>query len=417
VGLAAEDAAIPFSERRRVWRVLRRLVKHHDPTGDDEAVIQGSEPASRALNTVRGMAMRAVVIYALWVRRHVAGRTFRAMPEVRAVLDEHVDLARDPSVAVHVLFGQFLPRLLFLDASWTATHLEPIFPREPERALIRQATWETYITFNHAYRETLALLRDDYGWAIDTTGSGQAEVRVGRRFSAPQEISLAEHLMHGVTMGALSLNPVDELLVTFFSKAPDPVRAHAIEWVGRWLFGESGETSPAVVERLQRLWEARRVAIGEEHIGTQEAVAFGWWFGSGKLEPTWARTQLDWVLSHLNARDARHARHVRLDADYLVVEQLARQVTEAPRSVISLLRRILALPESIRRVEMWQDDHVKSILAGALHNEDGQTSQEAMAILSLLAAHGHFSYRSVVVDAPQRRAASMQSLVTGGGGT
>jgi hypothetical protein len=410
VGLAADDAAIPFSERRRVWRILRRLVKHHDPTGDDEAVVQGSEPASRALNTVRGMAMRAVVIYALWVRRHVAGRTFRAMPEVRAVLDGHVNLARDPAVAVHVLFGQFLPKLLFLDASWTATHVEPIFPREPERALIRHATWDTYVTFNPAYRETLALLRDDYRWAIDAMGIGQAEERVGRRFSASQEISLSEHLMHGVTMGALSLHPVDELLVTFFSRAPDPVRAHAIEWVGRWLFRASEEISPAVGERLQCLWESRRAALGEEHIGKQETVAFGWWFGSGKLEPTWARAQLDWVLSQTNARNAR------LDADYLVVEQLARQVSEAPRSVISLLHGILALPESIRRVEMWQDDHVRAILAGALYSEDGQASQEAMAILSLLAAHGHFSYRSVVVDAPQRRAASMQTSVEVGGG-
>jgi hypothetical protein len=81
------------------------------------------------------------------------------------------------------------------------------------------------------------------------------------------------------------------------------------EWVGQWLFGESEEIAPEVDQRLRRLCEARRVAIGVEQIGTQEAVAFGWWFGSGKLEPTWAHAQLEWALSHTNARNAR------LDAD------------------------------------------------------------------------------------------------------
>jgi hypothetical protein len=65
---------------------------------------------------------------------------------------------------------------------------------------------------------------------------------------------------------------------------------------------------------------------------------------------------------------------------------------------------------------MWQDDHVKAILAGALHSKDGQASQEAMAVLSLLAAHGLVSYRTLVVDAPQRSAASMHTSVEGDGG-
>jgi hypothetical protein len=404
VGLEAEEAEIPFSERRRVWRILRRLANHHDPTLDDEANFPGSEPASRALNTVRGMAIRAVVIYALWIRRHIAGRTFRAMPEVRAVLDGHVDLARDPSVTVHVLFGQFLPNLMFLDASWTVMHVEPIFTREPEHAEIRHATWETYVTFNPAYRETLALLRDDYRWAIDSMKSGQAEEQAGRRFSTTWEMQLAEHLMRGVTIGVLSLNPVDELLVGFYSRASDNVRAHTMEAVGRGLFQESGDISPEVGERLQHLWEARRVAIGTEQVGTQEAGAFGWWFGSGKLESTWARSQLEWVLSNTN---------VRVDADYLVIEQLARQVTEAPRSVVCCLRGLLAGPESVRRVDIWQEDHVRTILAGALYSEDGQASKEAMAIISLLAAHGLFSYRTLLLDSPQNSPPSIHASVKG----
>ena len=73
------------------------------------------EPSTLAINTVRGKALNAVVAYALWVRHDldkqnpVPAMTFDAMPEVRAVLDEHLDVGREPTLTIRSIYGRHFP--------------------------------------------------------------------------------------------------------------------------------------------------------------------------------------------------------------------------------------------------------------------------------------------------------------------
>ena len=64
---------------------------------------------SSAINTVRGEAMHTVVRYALWIRRHFKQtpegakrleRDFDEMPEVRQVLNEHLNPDQELSLAI-----------------------------------------------------------------------------------------------------------------------------------------------------------------------------------------------------------------------------------------------------------------------------------------------------------------------------
>ena len=72
-----------------------------------------------SINTNRGTAMHAVIETALWVRRELEASGndvsvgFAAMPEVRDSLDVHLDPRVDPSLAVHAVYGRWLPWLCF----------------------------------------------------------------------------------------------------------------------------------------------------------------------------------------------------------------------------------------------------------------------------------------------------------------
>jgi hypothetical protein len=96
-----ESDAIPTDARKEAWYVLECLTNDPEPTPEDERRNGGKfDAASLSINTTRGEAMHAVVGYALWVRRRIENEPgsnistalgFNGMPEVRTVLDKHLD--------------------------------------------------------------------------------------------------------------------------------------------------------------------------------------------------------------------------------------------------------------------------------------------------------------------------------------
>ena len=113
-GLESDSLPAHFGKRRGI---LQELTEDPDPTPEDEAKFlsqPNSDPHSLSINTIRGDAMHAVVQYALWLRRAfekavnrealVAGG-FEEMPEVREVLERHLDPATDPSLTTRSVYG------------------------------------------------------------------------------------------------------------------------------------------------------------------------------------------------------------------------------------------------------------------------------------------------------------------------
>ncbi len=97
------------------------------------------DPFTISINTVRGDAMHAVIQYALWVHRNLkAGygddvQWFEVMPEVRKVLESHLNTDSEPSLAIHSIYGHYFPWLVLLDKQWAASHVQDIFPTSDEK--------------------------------------------------------------------------------------------------------------------------------------------------------------------------------------------------------------------------------------------------------------------------------------------
>ncbi|MDI6869714.1 MAG: hypothetical protein QMD88_09135 [Coprothermobacterota bacterium] len=390
-GFGDGPGSIPNCLREKVWRILKPLTEDPDPTPEHEERYGGSnmDPATLSINTTRGEAMHVVVRYALWVRRHIesqsdvevrAVRGFDKMPEVREVLDYHLDVAQEPSLAIRAVYGQWFPWLVLLDSEWARERAARIFPSGQGEEALLDAAWNTYVTFCSPYDNVLDILREQYCHAVERIGCRRDNTRW---FANPDE-RLAEHLMAFYWRGKLSLE--DPLFTAFWEKATDAIRGHAFGYVGRALQQTSGEIPAGILDRLKQLWEGRLARAKQSPSRSnfvEEIAAFGWWFVSEKFDPGWALAQLSESLQLVR----------RTDPEHMVLEHLARIVDSYPlESALCLMM----IAEGDR--EGWNlyagRNHVRKILEVALRNPTSE--DEAKRIINYLGSRGFLEFRDLL---------------------
>lgn len=390
-GFEDRPSGIPFHLRKRVWAVLRPLTEDPDPTTEHEQRYGGSnmDPATLSINTVRGQAIHAVVRYALWARRHLEKepgskerlqRGFEEMPEVREVLEAHLDPAREPSLAIRAVYGQWFPWLVLLDPGWARTHAARIFPQDRESEAFFEAAWNTYIAFCRPYDNVFEILQPQYDYAVDRSGIRRDDTRW---LENPDE-NLAEHLMVFYGRGKLSLD--DSLFARFWQKAPDAVRAHALTFVGRSLKQTQGNIPAEVLERLKQLWEWRFTAAKEAPQPSdfeKEIAAFGWWFVSEKFDVAWSLAQLYAALQLVRKTEPAH----------MVLEHLSKTANTEPLLSVNCLRLI---GEGDR--EGWglyaSRNHVRITLQQGL--QDARSKQEAEKVIHYLGSRGFLDFKDLL---------------------
>lgn len=221
-GLKEGNAEIPFKLRNSAWRLLKPFTDDPQPTpGEEQTWESSSDLSGHALSTVRGNAMHTVMYYALWVRRHLTEETngderfangFDEMPEVRKILEYHLNPGNDPSLAIRSVYGHWLPNFVILDEKWLKLNLSRIFPcGEHERGL-RLAAWGAYLRAWDVYKNIFDALREEYGRAIERIGEDQSD----GQHSDTLDQRLAHHLIRSYGFGNLALDdpgrPVNALL-------------------------------------------------------------------------------------------------------------------------------------------------------------------------------------------------------------
>lgn len=380
-GLGQGPAKIPFRFREKVWQVIRPLTDDPDPDRPIAAAVTGglAESASaQSITTVRGEAMHAVMRYALWVRRDIEKspdirarlmRGFDEMPEVREVLEAHLDPVADPSAAIRAVYGQWFAFMLMLDNRWASAAADRIFPRDPGLEYLRDAAWEAHVSFSNPYDHLLTVIEDEYSRGVEL---------VNRFESRPEntvspENRLAEHLMVYYLRGKVGLDR-GGLVGRFFAGASDKLRYHALAFIGRSLKNQEGMLPRDVAMRIQALWERRMLAAtsAESLNGFErELSAIGWWFASGKLETSWSAKQLMKVLElglTVEPATAVIARLKELEVSFSGMKARA-------------LSLILAREQDSVNLVAWTED-ARTILNEAISSADDAARGTALNLLS-----------------------------------
>jgi len=389
-GFSAPSNSIPFECRERVWRAIEVCTHDPRPTAQEEDEdraaevktrgkgkqrgVSGSAPLSRAINSPRGAALEAVVQYGIWTRRRFEksgmkdqlNAGFEAMPEVRAVLDAHLDINIDSSRSIRAVYGEQAPWLQLLDDGWARTNTGRIFARSFED--LWHAAWDTYIVYCSPYDNAFDWLREEYAFAVEHIGQhdhgwGDAE--------AP-DYALAKHLMAFYWRGKLDLE--SETLAGFFRIGDSALRGHALNFVGTSLKNTPDKIPDATAARLRNLWVSR-VEHAKQHGDPEghEMKGFGWWFSSAQFDDDWSISQL---LESLKIAGQTFP-------DHLVVERLAEMAEKEPYRSVEALKMIIEGDKEGWAILGWKEQ-AESILRAAMRSGDSRARSLAESLINLL---------------------------------
>jgi hypothetical protein len=375
--------AIPLQERRPVWQAIAAVSEDPDPTPEHEERYGGHnmDPATLSLNTTRPQGLRAAVAYAVWLYHALAAEdeqpsraVFDRAPEVPALLEAHLDPARDPSVAVRAVFGRSFSNLFALERSWAAKAAS-VFPEED--SALREAAWGSYVIYTPPYNNVLDVLRRVYLRSAELAGSDQERFRWMNGHPAAK---LGEHIATFYWRGVITLD--DELFTTYWRNATAAARTHTVEFLGR-----SAHEAPAlgadVQRRLLAFW-----AWAKEHTRPGEAAAelasFVWWFAANDLPIEWRLREMTELLQA----------GARPEPEFLIGDQLTSLADRHPLATARILRLSLERGESWT-VDAWREQ-IEKVLRAAYQSTDPDARRFAEETANWLGARGFRHFRTVV---------------------
>lgn len=380
-GLKESKAEIPFEERARVWRLIDPHLEDPDPAPERD---KGGEPATVAINSVRGEALHAAINYAFWVERALeaegAFEGIGSLSEFAGAIDRRLNPAIERSLAIRAVLGQCFVQFVRMDEAWAKTLAPKIFPPDPETADSFSAAWNAYVVFNRPWASVFEILRASYDLAVERFEEADEDrYTVGN----PRE-HLGEHLAFLRFSGAIDLAG-DGLFARFWSAAPTEVRKHVIRDVGWSLEHGNPQLPDEIRSRIVETWEW----IVDRDPEDREALAeFGAWLGAHQLDDSWLLAQGQRLLEQ----------SIPLDPDHVVYHALPQMAGQHPREVIEILRlMIIAEPE--RWSVLGSVDEVRQALATAIDSGDDVARSNAIVVLNLLGARGMTEFRDLMPPA------------------
>jgi hypothetical protein len=373
-GLSEGEAEIEFAERDRVWALLAELAEDPDPDPERETYGEDSmDPATRAINSVRGEAIFAVFRYLLWVeRREEGGFGAHSVPEAVSVLDRHLDPEQDPSLAIRAAYGQWFSQLVRIERGWAEDLAPRVFPADPEQADLFAAAWDTYVLFTRPYAEVLDVLEESYTIAIRRL----ADPPRWSGFVGDPVESLGQHLIYYAAFEDRGLEE-DGLLARFWREVDETMRETTLSSVG-WGLEQRTEPLPGPVEqRFQGIWER---AEAEATPGAAELAAFGSWLGASVLDGSWLLARAKGILE----------RGIHLQPNFAVFGSLARLAADHPKQSAELVG-LMAETDKDGWAVSGSEDEAREVLRTALA-AGGEAAACARGVIDLLGASGLVSF-------------------------
>ncbi|MBW7989059.1 MAG: hypothetical protein FVQ84_03440 [Planctomycetes bacterium] len=392
LGVTRDKGRFPFEYRQLVWECIEPITRSPNPTPEREKQSREDnanfEPIQFAINSTRGRALEGIVEYGWWVKNNLSEGNvildnFEGIEDVRSVLEEHLDVEKEPLLAIRAIYGQWFPQLTVLGKKWAEEKTDIIFPStNKDMNDFMCAAWDSYIKFSKVYDNVFQLLRDKYSWAIDRMK------KQGERKDEYEDVDrrLARHLVIMYTRGVLS--PADKLWAKFWEDAPDRIRKEAIEFIGRILRDRSNSFETDIIKRFCDLFEDRLKkieGIDEKEQSGEEFRAFGWWFECEVIEEEWLLEKLERVLILTKGR---------IDWDHKVAERLNKMFEKHPKKVLLVLRKMCdGYYEGwsmIRNKEVYEN-----VLRKALKSENSKVKTCADEFVNHLGAMGYQHFREL----------------------
>ena len=377
VGFVSSKYSVPWESRKTVWKIIEAVTNDDDPTVEYEQdyVGENMDPFTLSINTVRGEAMHTVIKYAFWCSQNLdtegakTGES-RMVPEVKSVLNRHLDLAVDASLAIRSVYGRYAPNLVYLDREWVQKNVAKIFPKESSQKAHWIAAWGAYLR-NRVYDTTFEVLKDEYRRAFslltDEPLKGPRVIDIDRR--------MPHHLMTAYAYGLAD----EDLIEAFFNEASVHVRAEAIHFIGRGILQKRIPDSPQALKlqmkRFRELWDKR---LDVENPSVEELREFGWWFARIPFDKEWT------INSLLNTLKATKGDIQQPDE---IIEELKEYSGDFPMLTISALNSIAQADERGWGIHIKIDDYCH-IIQEVIKSSSEEAKKIAAELIDFLGRRG-----------------------------
>ncbi len=392
-GLTGPHYLIPFDRREEVWSVLQTLADDTEPTPEyeQEHSEEHFDPMFTALNTVRGVAARAIFTYMLWCDYHLTRSKSKeevrhAIPvEVLPILERFVDPSLERTQTVRAVVGANLQNLCYLDAEWTKKRITLLLPPDEPRVQLRNAVLTGYFSSSQASGYVFKTLRP-----LFILGLEWVILRTEDHSGGQARMNFVSHLVAYYWWGFEPLRGEDSLVQQLFEKTGPSTRAYAINFVGREL-EHLRPTHPSVAEifgRLQALWDWRLSVIEsspkkEDFI--EELKDFGWWFAHSRMQPRWM------IHSLIRTLEASKGQ---LEWTQEVMQRLEEYIVEFPVESAKAVDKIVRGETEGWGIGYWQP-HLRTILEKLRACSDQTARATALATINYLGELGHREFRDL----------------------
>ncbi|OGV67196.1 MAG: hypothetical protein A2283_06120 [Lentisphaerae bacterium RIFOXYA12_FULL_48_11] len=389
-----EETDLPLDFRKQAWSIIKSLTEDSDPTLEYEKEYGGNnmDPLTLSINSTRGKALHAVISYAMWLYRGIKERegrkaTFDDMPEVKTILEQHLDTENNVygmSLADRAVYGRWLPQIVHVGSEWFKDNLYRVFPPAPEHRLLREAAWNTYLLYSDKlYHNVTRLLVDIYHDEI----LALKDKKIDKDTYKSPETRLAEHIVILYLWGEYGLEN-DSMVNLFFKTAQVDLTAHALEFLGRDTYDSKEITDPKIVQRLKDLWEWRVTQTGGVNkMPKQELSTFGWWFAGGEFDKdnAWAFKWLKETLERTGISDS----------NMYVFERMSEIFKDYPEESLCCLKLFMK-----RNDDAWffgdKEKGIWSILEQGIKHEKPEVREASENIIHSLGTKGHLEYRELL---------------------
>lgn len=378
-----EDSEL--TQLEAVWRVLKPLTDHFDPTTAFEEEYGGNnmDPLTLSLNTVRPSALRGAIHLLTVLAGEASERALENRLDVLSRLSLHVGPSQDPSLAVAAVFGEGIGRIWNVDESWVAARWLGLTGDITSPEAVKR-TWADVVV-SVALRvyqpgpATLRMMRPTLQTVFSSQYSAY-EHTAGWREQHSAVQAAAWHVMWTVAQGVIQLD--DPLTTALFSGSVEvDVLSEALGHLGWQLMHIIGDKNredppPQFLDRARNLVEARLAAARKGKGLFAELSQFHWWIKSNAFE-------IDWWLPIL-AEITEHGVRVR---SAFVGEALEKAAQRDSLTTIIIFERLIEETDYWRKYDLIQ--HAAKILSSALGSGDQGAAAKARMMMDSFAREGH----------------------------
>jgi hypothetical protein len=365
--------------------IIVNLLHQEEPFPDNEDT-QGYDPATHSLNCIHGVAMHSLVSYGLYCERkrkqEMGDKGEPIMIHiVKETLTEKLDKTKNPSLAVHSVFGWYFPQFIYLDKKWALENREQIFPAHG-MTKYWQAAWSAYIRFSDVYTNVFPELINQYQRALKEFAPTQKRQGLDR-----SDEQMATHILKAYLLDMIKLDSEDGLLSLYYQKADDETRSHGNFWLSKVLESQQPSAEDIIWKKVWNLWQWRieeAVQSNNRDNYSKEIANFSRFLKHCPLDLEELNSVIEQTLTFkLNGFEAGE-----------IIDYLGRYSEKFPSLAISNLQKIVLSSQEFYILEDTKK-RIEQILISAM-NADDTSKAKAIEIINKFGERGDYSWRRLL---------------------